>query len=138
MSRFFLQLTLDPLDYDKVGCIWRGQLLLFTSYVWGTRHAGMNGQRVTNCVSAIHRALGHSDFCSHKSNGCDRLCPHLTDSVSTSDTSAFNTLNYSDDMADVEDTLERATLSFDLMGSLLEELGLSESKDKAAPPCQVM
>ena len=22
LSRFFLQLPLDPLDYDKVGCIW--------------------------------------------------------------------------------------------------------------------
>ena len=32
LSRFFLQLPLDPLDYDKVGCVWRGQLLLFVSY----------------------------------------------------------------------------------------------------------
>ena len=60
LSRFFLQLPLDPLDYDKAGCIWRGQLLLFISYVWGTRHAGMNGQRVPNAVSAIHRSIGHS------------------------------------------------------------------------------
>ena len=60
LSRFFLQLPLDPLDYDKVGCVWRGQLLLFVSYVWGTRHAGMNGQRVTNAVSAIHRSIGQS------------------------------------------------------------------------------
>ena len=58
LSRFFLQLPLDPLDYDKVGCIWRGELLIFTSYVWGTRHAGMNGQRVTSAISAIHRSLG--------------------------------------------------------------------------------
>ena len=61
LSRFFLQLPLDPYDFDKVGCIWWGQLLLFTSYVWGTRHAGMNGQRVTNAVSAIHRSLGKID-----------------------------------------------------------------------------
>ena len=51
LSRFFLQLPLDPLDFDKVGFVWRGQLLLFTSYVWGTRHAGMSGQRVTSAVS---------------------------------------------------------------------------------------
>ena len=76
LSRFFLQLPLDPLEYDKVGCIWRGQLLLFTSYVWGTRQAGMNGQRVTNAVSSIHRALGLSNFCSHRSNGCDQHCLH--------------------------------------------------------------
>ena len=24
LARFFLQLPLDPIDYDKVGCIWRG------------------------------------------------------------------------------------------------------------------
>ena len=134
LSRFFLQLPLDPLDYDKVGCIWRGQLLFFTSYVWGTRHAGMNDQRVTNCVSTIHRSLGYSNNCLNKSNGCE-LCPH--DSTD-SDSSAFNSLNYSDDMAGCEGTLDRATLSFSVMGTLLKELGLTESLDKAVAPCQVM
>ena len=64
LARFFLQLPLDPYDYDKVGCVWRGQLLLFTSFVWGTHHAGMCGQRVTNAVSSIHRSLGETDHCS--------------------------------------------------------------------------
>ena len=31
LSRFFLQLPLDPIDFDKVCCIWRGHLLFFTS-----------------------------------------------------------------------------------------------------------
>ena len=151
LSRFFLQLPLDPSEYDKVGCIWRGQLLLFTSYVWGTRHAGMNGQRVTNAVSSIHRKLGLSNYCSHKPNGCDHNCSHLTqfnssqlhsDQPQSNSTlfqpSEFNTLNYSDDMAGVEQTLERANLAFSLMGSLLNELGLSESLDKAVKPTQVL
>ena len=134
LSRFFLQLPLDPLDYDKLGCIWRGQLLLFTAYVWGTRHAGMNGHRVTNCVSAIHRSLGSENYCSHKSDGCDSNCPHsLTDSITLS---PFNTLNYSDDFAGVEGNLNRANISFSVMGSLLTELGLTESTDKAVSPCQ--
>ena len=38
----------------------------------------------------------------------------------------------------MEGTLERAKLSFDTMGSLLVELGLSEATDKAVPPCQVL
>ena len=50
----------------------------------------------------------------------------------------FNTLNYSDDFANVEATLERASLSFDTLGSLLTELGLTESVDKAVRPCQIL
>ena len=140
LSRFFLQLPLDPSDYDKTGCIWRGQLLFFTSYVWGTRHAGMNGQRVTNAVSTIHRSLGLSDYCNHKSKGCDPNCTHLTDSTLTdsSNCDPFNTLNYSDDFAGVQGSLERATLSFNTMGTLLSELGLTEAIDKAVSPCQVL
>ena len=65
LARFFLQLPLDPLDYDKVGCVWRGQLLLYTSFVWGTRHAGMNGQRVTDAVAQIHQNLRLSSNCIH-------------------------------------------------------------------------
>jgi len=104
LSRFFLQLPLDPGEYDKVVCIWRGQLLLFTSFVWGTRHAGMNGQRVKNAVSCIHRALGFTHYCS------DTNCTSsLSDSLSLS---PFNTLKYSDDFAGVEETFDRATLSF--------------------------
>ena len=140
LSRFFLQLPLDPSDYDKTGCIWRGQLLFFTSYVWGTRHAGMNGQRVTNAVSTIHRSLGLSNYCNHKSKGCDPNCTHLTDSTLTdsSNCDPFNTLNYSDDFAGVQGSLERATLSFNTMGTLLSELGLTEAIDKAVSPCQVL
>ena len=94
-------------------------------------------------VSAIHRSLGASpELCSLYMNSSSKTLNSLSEtlhSTSISGTSeSFNTLNYSDDFSDVEPTLERATLSFTLMGSLLEELGLSESRDKAIAPCQVL
>ena len=135
LSRFFLQLPLDPIDYNKVACVWRGQLLFFTSYVWGCRHAGMNGQRVTTAVSKIHRSLGLATYCSHKLDGCGQLCPHTADFFQPQ---PFNTLNYSDDFAGVEMTLERSNLSFEVMSSLLSELGLTESAGKAVYPCQIL
>ena len=141
LSRFFLQLPLDPLDYDKVACVWRGKLLFFTSYVWGCRHAGLNGQRVTTAVSTIHRTMGTMTECVHKSDGCDSTCGHLTtESVVCPQTtiSEFNTLNYSDDFAGAEIDLSRAKLSFNMMGSLLSVLGLTESEKKAESPQKVM
>ena len=97
----------------------------------------MNGQRVTNAVATIHRSLGYLNSCSHRSNGCDNLCAHICNS-SDSVPEAFNTLNYSDDMAGVQASFSRASLSFEMMGTLLEELGLSESLDKAVAPCQII
>ena len=88
-------------------------------------------------MSAIHRTLGLANYCTHKSNGCDKDYTHLSVSTLSDSTylTPFNTLNYSDDFAAVEGTLDRATLSFNIMGSLLSELGLSESIDKAVLPC---
>ena len=100
----------------------------------------MNGHRVTNAVATIHRSLGFSDFCIHRSHGCDDICPHKLSDCNSSNFNSepFNTLNYSDDMAGSEASLSRASLSFLMMGTLLEELGLSESIDKAVQPCQIM
>ena len=115
LSRFFLQLPLDPYDYDKVGFVWRGNLYHSTSFVWGCRHAGMSGQRVSNCVSEIHRSLGR------RIHG-----------------QSFNILNYSDDYAGCQDSFELAMLSFTSLSSLLLELGLEESSDKAVSPSTTM
>ena len=115
LSRFFLQLPLDPFDYDKDGFIWRGNLFYFTSFVWGCRHAGMNGQRVSNCVSEIHRTLGK------RIHG-----------------QTFNILNYSDDYAGAQDLFDLAMLSFNSLSSLLLELGLEESSEKAVSPSTTM
>ena len=49
----------------------------------------------------------------------------------------FNSLNYSDDLAGVEDG-KRADISFEKMGLLLGTLGLEEAWDKATPPSTCM
>ena len=136
LSRFFLQLPLDPYDYNKVSFVWRGKLWFFTSYVWGCRHAGMNGQRVSSAVSAIHRSLGRQQRCDHRVAGCKPDCSHISNLSNTA--VPFNTLNYSDDFGGAELQLDRSKLSFDTMGTLLEVLNLAESVPKAVGPCQIM
>jgi hypothetical protein len=58
LSRFFLQLKVDPLEYSKLGFAWRGLIFFFVSFVWGCRHAGYCGQWLTSAVSFIHANLG--------------------------------------------------------------------------------
>ena len=96
----------------------------------------MNGQRVSNAVSAIHRTLGLQLSCAHTPVGCQSDCPHLADQASC--TELFNTLNYSDDFAGAEVLFTRSNLSFNTMGTLLDVLHLTESIPKAISPCQVM
>ena len=92
-----------------------GGSVSFISFVWGCRHAGLNGQRVSNMVSQIHRdrSLLQNDL-------------------------PFNILNYSDDYAGAEGSFETATLSFSALSTLLTELGLAESVDKAVSPTTSM
>ena len=51
LSRFFLQLPLDPTEYHRVGFIWRGFYFFFIGLAWGLRHSGLSGQRTTDAVS---------------------------------------------------------------------------------------
>ena len=129
LSPFFLQLPLGPTEYNKTCCIWRGSLFFFTSYVWGTRHAGMNGQRVSNLVSAIHRSIGSKE---------NLIKTYISPDSPVTCLSPFNTLNYSDDFAGAQSSFERAQLSYLAMGNLLKALGLTDSLDKALGPSQVM
>ena len=115
LSRYFLQLKIDPLEYDKLGFVWRGMVYFFVSFVWGCRHAGYCGQWVTTAVSFIHARLGLEKT-----------------------KILFQILNYADDFAGVEKHLARAQLSFEILGELLSDLGLIESKKKACPPSTVM
>ena len=46
----------------------------------------------------------------------------------------YQVCNYSDDMGGVESTRSRALEAFNRLGTLLEDLGLHESVDKAEPP----
>ena len=105
-------------------------MFFFTSYIWGCRHAGMNGQRVSNLISSIHRSL------------CNNL-PLLSrlsgiPNVSGVSNTGFNTLNYSDDFGSAAADFFTAQVAFKAMGGLLEELGFSESHDKAIAPTQVL
>ena len=115
LSRFFLQLKIDPLEYDKLGFIWRSKLYLFVSFVWGCRHAGYVGQWLTTAVAYILAKLG----------------------VELSDVEFF-VLNYADDFAGAEPTIKRATMSFNALGSLLRDINLIESVSKACPPSTKM
>ena len=112
LSRYFLQLPLDPVDYWRTGFIWRQNYFFFVSYMFGLRHAGWAGQAITSAVTWRHRSLGLKY-----------------------DGEEFNSLNYSDDLAGCEPgDGDRAMVSFLQMGQLLKELGLEQSADKAAPP----
>ena len=110
LSRYFLQLPLDPVDYRRTGFIWRQNFFFFISYMFGLRHSGWAGQQVTTAITYIHRSLGLSY-----------------------DGFLFRSLNYSDDLAGAEPE-ERADASFQAMGQLLQNLGLDEAQDKASAP----
>ena len=116
LSRYYLQLPLDPTEYPLVCFIWRNLLFFFAALMFGLRHSGLQGQKVTSAVTWIHRNLGLETDCESK----------------------FNSLNYSDDIGGCESTCHRATQSFTALGNLLADLGLVESSSKAHPPSQCM
>ena len=107
---------MDPVEYRHVGCVWRGLFFVFISLMFGLRHSGLQGQRITDALSWIHRRLG----------------------LDTQEETLFNCVNYCDDLGGVESTKARAEESFTRLGSLLPELGLDESVDKARAPSTVM
>ena len=112
LSRFFLQLPLDPTEYHRVGIVWRGLFFFFLGLAFGLRHSGLQGQKVTDAVSWILRHLGLEEM----------------------DGIPYNVCNYSDDLGGVEKTMERAMASYNKLNWLLTDLGLEESVKKAEPP----
>ena len=112
LACYFLQLPMDPVDYSKVGMIWRGLFFFFVGLAFGLRHSGLNGQRVTDAVAWIHTRLG----------------------LETTDEKPYNVVNYVDDLGGVESEQPRASASFKTMGWLLDDLGLGESTKKAEEP----
>ena len=114
LSRWFLQLPVDPADYDKLGFCWRGKFWWFVSYVWGTRHAGYAGQRVSTAILWILKRLGI------------RV-----------NRETYNAIVYMDDFAGCE-IGAKATEAFEALSKLLKELGIDESVDKACKPSTQM
>ena len=112
LARFFLQLPMDPVDYNKVAMVWRGLFFFFVGLAFGLRHSGLNGQRVTDAVAWIHSRLG----------------------LETAEEKPYSIVNYVDDLGGVEDSKPRATSAYKAMGWLLEDLGLAESTKKAEAP----
>ena len=112
LKRFFLQLPLDPVEYSKVGVIWRGMFFFFVCLAFGLRHSGLSGQRVSDAVSWILRQMG----------------------LDTDMEMLYQICNYVDDFGGVESTEQRAYAAFNALGELLNDLGLQESRKKAVPP----
>ena len=110
LSRWYMQLPVDPGDYDKLAVIWRGAWFVLLSYIWGCRHAGFNAQRVSTAILHILKliSLGKHD-------------------------EAYNALVYIDDFAGAERG-EKAWEAFHDLGLLLQDLGVVESEKKALPP----
>ena len=116
LSRFFLQLPLDPTEYNRVGFIWRGLFFFFVALAFGLRHSGLQGQKVTDAVSWVLRRLG----------------------LEVDDGKPFQVCNYSDDLGGVEASYERALAAFNKLSWLLADLGLAEAVKKAEPPSTCM
>ena len=107
---------MDPVDYQKVGCVWRGLFFFFVGLMFGLRHSGLQGQRITDALSWVHRRLG----------------------LETQEEAMYHCINYCDDLGGAEKTKARADQSFTKLGNLLVELGLAESEDKARSPSTQM
>ena len=116
LSRYYLQLPLDPREYPLVCFVWRNLMFFFCALMFGLRHAGLQGQKVTTAVTWVHRRLG----------------------LETEVQKPYNSLNYCDDIGGCESTLERAKEAFIALELLLVDLGLIESKSKAHPPSTSM
>ena len=152
LSRYFLQLPLCPVEYSLTGAIWRCCFFFFVGLMFGLRHSGLNGQRVTDAVSWIHRNLGleyvapqnsESAACQNEKPGCHsspEITTHaaLITELDPDRQKQYNSINYSDDLAGCESSLHRAIAAFKALGDLLEELGLKESVEKACAPSTSM
>ena len=131
--------------------------------MFGLRHSGLLGQKVTDAVSWIHRNLGleYLPQSALPVSGENQTQSGVSSSTSTPNHPAiysvpearnsaiiptpvpekqnpFYSINYSDDLGGAESTLHRATASFIAMGDLFRDLGLEESEDKACAPATKM
>ena len=46
LSRFYLQIPLDPLEYPLVCYVWRNRIYFFTSLMFGLTHSGLQGKKL--------------------------------------------------------------------------------------------
>lgn len=114
LSRFFMQLPVDPFDYSLLCFIWRNMMYFYLNLPYGHRNSGMHGQKVTTALTYIFKNRGKSF-----------------------DGIEFDALNYCDDVGGVDRGI-RAWVAFYVFRALLQELGLAESLEKAHPPSTFM
>ena len=145
LSRYYLQLPLCPVEYHLTGAIWRCCYFFFVALMFGLRHSGLNGQRVTDAVSWIVRNLGLEYVTpdQHKNSPTTTrqepsTHPALATQLDPDREQPFNCMNYSDDFSGCESSLHRAEAAFLVLGNLLTELGLQESVEKACSPAPSM
>ena len=112
LHRFYLQIPMDPVEFMHVGFVWRGLFFFFVALMFGLRHSGLQGQRITDALAWIHRQSG----------------------LDTVAEKQFHCINYCDDLGGAEPAKDMADLSFTKLGLLLAQLGLAESVDKARRP----
>ena len=116
LSRFYLQLPVDPIEFNRVCLIWRGMFFFFLGLAFGLRHSGLQGQRVTDAISWILRRMG----------------------LEVDGGEPYQVCNYVDDLGGVESEEKRAKEAFEKLGWLLGDLGLGESEKKAEAPSTKM
>ena len=116
LQRFYLQIPMDPVEYKHVGFVWRSMFFFFVGLMFGLRHSGLQGQRITDALSWIHKQSG----------------------LEAEGERIYHCINYCDDLGGAESSKERADSSFICLGSLLAELGLAESVEKARAPSTEM
>ena len=147
LSRYYLQLPLDPTEYCHTGTIWRGLFFFFVALMFGLRHSGLQGQKVTDALAWIHRNSGleyipPAPLSPRHSSGhmpvMERRNTAIVPVPEPDGTHPYNCVNYSDDLAGCETCHLKAAASFLALGALMHNLGLVESTAKACPPSTKM
>ena len=143
LARYYLQLPLDPIEYKYTGAIWRGLFFFFTALMFGLRHSGLQGQRVSDALAWVHRNQGLEYLPTGEREQMSQptvetrhiaIVPELDPDRPV----PYHVVNYCDDLAGCERSSQKSTASFQALGSLMGELGLEESVKKASPPSTKM
>jgi hypothetical protein len=122
LSRYYLQLPLDPTEYRHTCAVWRG--LLF----WTHRNKGLEYLPPNSPECSRVETIRETDPVVHQA-----IAPNLDPDRPL----PFNCVNYSDDLAGCEETLHKSEASFKSLGELFKTLGLEKSVEKSSKPSTV-
>lgn len=108
LARAYRQLRSDPLDWPLLGIQWNAHTYIDISIPFGIRWGAMACHRTTSAVCWLMNKCGH------------------------------DLLNYIDDFAGAELSQEDASAAFNQLRTILQDVGLQESRDKAIAPTQCL